>query len=130
MIGEGEKSSFHFDDCCFFVLAIFFILTCASLFLDLFFCMDRVQLVGSASGKVRALKNPGGRKKIHSFDEVFFLHANMNFNAKLRKVFGEEGDSCFDVGPGLKDKYVVIYMKHIEYIEERTRCEGAGLVAQ
>ena len=36
MIGESDKSSFYLDDFCFTALDIFFVLTCASLFLTLF----------------------------------------------------------------------------------------------
>ena len=73
MLGEGDKSSFHFYDCCLFELGIFFIFTCAFLFKILFLWRARVELVGSVSGKVHALKKPGGRKKMHSFFEGFFL---------------------------------------------------------
>ena len=45
-IGKGEKSSFHFGDCCFFALGIFLVLTSASLFLALFF----LEVQGALSG--------------------------------------------------------------------------------
>ena len=34
MIGEGDTYSFYYDDCCFFALGVFFILTYASIFLN------------------------------------------------------------------------------------------------
>ena len=59
--------------------------------------------MGPASGKVCALKETGVGKKTHSVFEVFFC-ANVNFEAKLRKVVREEVDPFFDVDPGFKDK--------------------------
>ena len=40
-----------------------------------------------------------------------------------------EGDPSFDVGPGFKNKCVVIYIEHAEYIKESFRLEVSGLVA-
>ena len=37
MLGEGDKSSFQFDDCYLFALGVLFVLTCESLFLTLIF---------------------------------------------------------------------------------------------
>ena len=37
VLGEDEKSSFHFYGWCLFSLGIFFVITCDSLFLTLFF---------------------------------------------------------------------------------------------
>ena len=37
VLGEGDESSFRFDDLCFFVFGILFVLTSASLFLAFFF---------------------------------------------------------------------------------------------
>ena len=36
MLGECEKPSFYIDNCCFTALGIFFVLTCASLFITIF----------------------------------------------------------------------------------------------
>ena len=36
MLGESDKSSFYFDDCCFSALDILFVLTCAIIFLTFF----------------------------------------------------------------------------------------------
>ena len=35
----------------------------------------------------------------------------MNFEAKLSKVVGEEGDPSSNVGPGFKNKCSVIYIE-------------------
>ena len=67
--------------------------------------------MGSVSGKVCALKETGGGKKMHSVFEGFF-RANVHFDAKPSKVVREEGDPFFDVGPGFKDKSAVIYINH------------------
>ena len=37
MIDEGDESSFHFYDCFFFALGVLLVITCASLFINLFF---------------------------------------------------------------------------------------------
>ena len=42
MIGESNKSSFYFDDCCVSAVGMYFILTCASLFLTLFLLEGQV----------------------------------------------------------------------------------------
>ena len=73
MLGEGEKSSFHFYGPCFFHLVYSLsarVILCFSIY---FFLRSRVELVGSVSGKVRALKKPGGGKKTNLVFEVFFL---------------------------------------------------------
>ena len=57
--------------------------------------------MSSVSGNVRALKKPGDRKNTHTVFEGFFC-ANVYFEAKPRKVVGEEGDPSFDVGPEFK----------------------------
>ena len=44
-------------------------------------------------------------------------------------MVGEEGYNSFDVGPGFKNKCDVIYIEHVEYIQESTIREGDGLVA-
>ena len=36
MLGECEKPSFYIDNCCFTALGILFVLTCASLFINIF----------------------------------------------------------------------------------------------
>ena len=36
MLGESEKYYFYFDDRCFSALGVFFVITCASIFLNLF----------------------------------------------------------------------------------------------
>ena len=44
-------------------------------------------------------------------------------------MVGKEGDHFFDGGPGFKNKCAVIYIEHVEYIQESTIREGDGLVA-
>ena len=46
MIVEGDESSFHFDDQFLFALGVFFVLTCASPFLTLFY----LEVHGGVSG--------------------------------------------------------------------------------
>ena len=41
VFGEGDKSSFHFDDSCFFALGVLFSLTGAFIFLAYFFMEDQ-----------------------------------------------------------------------------------------
>ena len=36
MLGESDKYYFYFDDSCFSALGVFFVLTCASIFINLF----------------------------------------------------------------------------------------------
>ena len=73
MLGEGDKSSFHFENCCYYALGLFFILTFASLFLTFFFLRATVELVGSVSGEVCVLKKYGGGNKMHSVFRDFYL---------------------------------------------------------
>ena len=46
VLGKGDEPSFHFEDRCFFALGIFLVLTCASIFITLFFLEDQ----GGVSG--------------------------------------------------------------------------------
>ena len=46
MLVKGDNYSFHFDDHCFFVLGILFVLVCASLFLAYFFLEGKVGVSG------------------------------------------------------------------------------------
>ena len=46
MLGEGEKSSFHFDDRCFIGIDVFFVLTLASVFYNSFFMEVQSRLSG------------------------------------------------------------------------------------
>ena len=64
VLGESEKSSFYFDDCCFSALGILFAFTCVSLFLNVFRAW--VELVRSVRGSVCALNRPGGGNNMHS----------------------------------------------------------------
>ena len=91
MLGEGEKFFFRLDDHYFFALGLLFVLTCEPMFLSLFLLRARVELVGSASGKIYALKKPGVRKKMHSVLRYFFC-ANVHFEAKPSEMVVEEGD--------------------------------------
>ena len=54
------------------------------------------------SGSVVVLKKPGGGENTHSVFKVFFSVPMFVFEAKPRKVVGEEGDPSFDVGPEFK----------------------------
>ena len=75
MIGEGEESSFRFDDLCFFELGVLFVLTCASLFIALF-CLEGQggvsEVGGSVGGGLRLLDKPGGVNNMHSVFEGLF----------------------------------------------------------
>ena len=48
VLGEGDRYSFYFDDCCSFAFGIFFVLMCASIFLTLFF-LEGQGVVGEVS---------------------------------------------------------------------------------
>ena len=53
-----------------------------------------------------------GRLHIQSLRDFFC--DNVNFEAKPSEVVGEEGDPYFDVGPGLKNKFAVVYIEDAE----------------
>ena len=53
-------------------LGIFFVLTCASLFINFFSWRARVELVRSVSGNVRATKKPVGGNNMNSVFKRFF----------------------------------------------------------
>ena len=65
------------------------------------------------SGIVCVLKKPGGGKiRIQSL--TVFPRSDVHFKSEPRKVVGKEGDTCFDVSPGFKNKCAVVYIDHAE----------------
>ena len=65
------------------------------------------------SCSIHVLKKPWGRGNMHLVFEEFFC-ANMHFKAKPMKVVRKEGDPFFDVVPGFKSKFAVVYTEHAE----------------
>ena len=53
----------------------------------------------------------------------------MHFEAKQSKVVREEGDYFLNVGPGFKNKFVLIYIEHTKDIKKHARYKVAGSVA-
>ena len=117
MIGKGEKSSFYFDDICFFAFGVFFVLTCASLFLTLFF----MELQGGSSEasvwRIASTAETGRRGEDALCFWGIIYCANVNFKDETYEVVGEEGDSSFDVSSGFKYKYTTVYVKRAEELK-------------
>ena len=130
MLGEGYKSNSYFYDRCFSALGIFFVFTCASIFLA-YFSLEIQCKVGKVSERYCSCVEETLRRKDYAFSllRIFFC-ANVHFKAKPSKVVVEEGDPFSNVSPGSKNKCAINYMEHAEYIEENAKCEGAGSVAQ
>ena len=61
--------------------------------------------------------------------QMDFPCANVHFESKPSKMVGEYSDTFCDVGPGFKEKWVVIYINNAEYMKESEKCEDAGFVA-